>query len=453
MSNKSLNMRELALGVLLEISGGEEYSHIALRNVLEKYQYLEKQERAFLTRLVEGTTEKRIWCDYVIEQFSSVKIRKMKPIIREILRMSAYQIGYMDSVPDSAVCNEAVKLARKKGFQQLGGFVNGVLRNLARHIREIKYPEMETQPALALSVRYSVPEWIVSIWIKRWGEERTERILSAFEERRPLNIRVNQERITGSELKERLEKRGIKVTEVDSLPGALGIEGYDYLAGLPEFQEGLFQVQDLSSMLAVEAAGVKKGDYCIDVCAAPGGKTVYMAEKAGADGYVDARDLTEYKAELIRENCRRLGLSNTDVSVKDACVKDEASVGKADVVLADLPCSGLGVIGKKTDIRYRMSQEQQGELAKLQREILDTVQSYVKPGGTLLYSTCTINPEENEENAEWFLENYPFEAVSLEDCLPEKYAGETGAKGYVQLLPDVHGCDGFFIAKFRRKNG
>ena len=453
MSNKSLNMRELALGVLLEISGGEEYSHIALRNVLEKYQYLEKQERAFLTRLVEGTTEKRIWCDYVIEQFSSVKIRKMKPVIREILRMSAYQIGYMDSVPDSAVCNEAVKLARKKGFQQLGGFVNGVLRNLARHIREIKYPEMETQPALALSVRYSVPEWIVSIWIKRWGEERTERILSAFEERRPLNIRVNQERITGSELKERLEKRGIKVTEVDSLPGALGIEGYDYLAGLPEFQEGLFQVQDLSSMLAVEAAGVKKGDYCIDVCAAPGGKTVYMAEKAGADGYVDARDLTEYKAELIRENCRRLGLSNTDVSVKDACVKDEASVGKADVVLADLPCSGLGVIGKKTDIRYRMSREQQGELAKLQREILDTVQSYVKPGGTLLYSTCTINPEENEENAEWFLENYPFEAVSLEDCLPEKYAGETGAKGYVQLLPDVHGCDGFFIAKFRKKNG
>ena len=453
MSNKNLNMRELALGVLLEISGGEEYSHIALRNVLEKYQYLEKQERAFLTRLVEGTTEKRIWCDYVIEQFSSVKIRKMKPVIREILRMSAYQIGYMDSVPDSAVCNEAVKLARKKGFQQLGGFVNGVLRNLARHIREIKYPEMETQPALALSVRYSVPEWIVSIWIKRWGEERTERILSAFEERRPLNIRVNQERITGSELKERLEKRGIKVTEVDSLPGALGIEGYDYLAGLPEFQEGLFQVQDLSSMLAVEAAGVKKGDYCIDVCAAPGGKTVYMAEKAGADGYVDARDLTEYKAELIRENCRRLGLSNTGVSVKDACVKDEASVGKADVVLADLPCSGLGVIGKKTDIRYRMSQEQQGELAKLQREILDTVQSYVKPGGTLLYSTCTINPEENEENAEWFLENYPFEAVSLEDCLPEKYAGETGAKGYVQLLPDVHGCDGFFIAKFRKKNG
>lgn len=446
-------MRELALGVLLEISGGEEYSHIALRNVLEKYQYLEKQERAFLTRLVEGTTEKRIWCDYVIEQFSSVKIRKMKPVIREILRMSAYQIGYMDSVPDSAVCNEAVKLARKKGFQQLGGFVNGVLRNLARHIREIKYPEMETQPALALSVRYSVPEWIVSIWIKRWGEERTERILSAFEERRPLNIRVNQERITGSELKERLEKRGIKVTEVDSLPGALGIEGYDYLAGLPEFQEGLFQVQDLSSMLAVEAAGVKKGDYCIDVCAAPGGKTVYMAEKAGADGCVDARDLTEYKAELIRENCRRLGLSNTGVSVKDACVKDEASVGKADVVLADLPCSGLGVIGKKTDIRYRMSQEQQGELAKLQREILDTVQSYVKPGGTLLYSTCTINPEENEENAEWFLENYPFEAVSLETCLPEKYAGETGAKGYVQLLPDVHGCDGFFIAKFRRKNG
>ena len=453
MSNKNLNMkRTRAWRTSGNFRRGKVQSYRASERI-GKVSVFGEAGASLFTRLVEGTTEKRIWCDYVIEQFSSVKIRKMKPVIREILRMSAYQIGYMDSVPDSAVCNEAVKLARKKGFQQLGGFVNGVLRNLARHIREIKYPEMEMQPALALSVRYSVPEWIVSIWIKRWGEERTERILSAFEERRPLNIRVNQERITRAELKERLEKRGIKVTEVDSLPGALGIEGYDYLAGLPEFQEGLFQVQDLSSMLAVEAAGVKKGDYCIDVCAAPGGKTVYMAEKAGADGYVDARDLTEYKAKLIRENCRRLGLSNTDVSVKDACVKDEASVGKADVVLADLPCSGLGVIGKKTDIRYRMSQEQQGELAKLQREILDTVQSYVKPGGTLLYSTCTINPEENEENAEWFLENYPFEAVSLEDCLPEKYAGETGAKGYVQFLPDVHGCDGFFIAKFRKKNG
>ncbi len=458
---KGTDIRELALGILLEVSEGSEYSHIALRNVLEKYQYLEKQERSFLTRLVEGTLERRIWLDYVIDQFSSVKVRKQKPVIREILRLSVYQLRFMDSVPDSAVCNEAVKLAQKKGFRQLKGFVNGVLRNIARHLPEIVYPP-ENQPVPYLSVRYSTPEWIVEDWLKQYGRELAEQILAAFYEERPTTIRVNQSRTTPEALAERLEKRGITVKKAPYLSCALQIEGYDYLAALPEFQEGLFQVQDVSSMLAVEAAGVKPGDSCMDVCAAPGGKSLFLAEKTGPKGQVDARDLTGYKAALIRDNAGRLGAENITVSVRDACVPDPGSEEKADVLIADLPCSGLGVLGKKTDLKYRMSREQQEELAALQRKMLDTVQAYVKPGGTLLYSTCTISSAENEENVRWFLERYPYEAESLENCLPKEFAEQSSGvsgespeemlrRGYLQLLPGVHACDGFFIAKFRKK--
>ena len=459
---KGTDVRELALGVLLEVSGGMEYSHVALRNVLEKYQYLEKQERAFLTRLVEGTLERRIWLDYVIDQFSSVKVKKQKPVIREILRMSVYQLQFMDSVPDAAVCNEAVKLAQKKGFRQLKGFVNGVLRNIARHLQEIEYPP-EEQPVRYLSVRYSMPEWIVEDWLKRYGRETAERMLAAFYQESPVTIRVNQSRISPEELTRRLEKCGVRVKKAPYLSCALEIAGYDYLGALSEFREGLFQVQDVSSMLAVEAAGVKPGDYCIDVCAAPGGKSLFLSEKAGKAGFVDARDLTEYKAELIRENVERMQAENVQISVRDACVPDEDSESKADVLIADLPCSGLGVLGKKTDLKYTMSREQQEKRAALQRKILRTVQSYVKPGGILLYSTCRISQAENEENVRWFLEQFPYEPLSLEDCLPkeireqsagvlEKGPEETLRRGYIQLLPGIHSCDGFFIAKFRRKN-
>ncbi len=401
---------------------------------------------------MEGTLERRIELDYIIDQFSSVKVKKQKPVIREILRMSVYQLRYMDSVPDSAVCNEAVKLTQKKGFRQLKGFVNGVLRNIARNLSEIKLPS-EKEPVRCLSVRYSMPEWMVEEWLSHYGREQTEKLLAAFYEKAPLTIRVNQNRIRPEDLKTRLEARGIRVQAAPYIFGALQIEGFDYLGGLPEFREGLFQVQDVSSMLAVEIAGVKAGDHCIDVCAAPGGKSLYLAEKAGETGSVDARDLTAYKADLIRENAERLGMTNVTVAVQDACIYEEASKEKADVLLADLPCSGLGVLSKKTDLKYRMSKEQQQELQELQRKILSTVEAYVKPGGTLVYSTCTINPGENEENVRWFLSHFPYEAVSLDDCLPRELRGETTKQGYLQLLPGVHACDGFFIAKFRKNNG
>lgn len=445
----TVNTRELILGILMEVTRQEEYSHIAIRNVLEKYQYLDKQERAFITRVTEGTLEWMLQLDYIIGQFSSVKINKIKLPIRNILRMSVYQLKFMDSVPDSAVCNEAVKLAQKKGFHQLKGFVNGVLRNIARNISQVKYPP-QTEEKNYLSVMYSMPEWIVEDWLDAYGREITEKILKAFLEKRPLSIRTNVEKISPEKLKERLEQQGIQVTQVPCPAYALKIENFDHLGAIPEFREGLFQVQDISSMLAVEAASPKAGSICIDVCAAPGGKSLHLGEALKGTGRVEARDLTEYKAELIRGNIRRMGAENIQVRVWDACEKDETSLETADVLLADLPCSGLGVLGKKTDLKYRMTKEQQRELSALQRKILGTVQAYVKPGGILVYSTCTINPEENEENVAWFLKEYAFEAVPLEGELWEAYGAETCKQGYLQLLPGVHNCDGFFIAKFRK---
>lgn len=441
--------RELALGILMEVTRQEEYSHIAVRNVLEKYQYLGKQERAFLTRLTEGTLEWMIHLDYIINQFSSVRMNKMKPVIRNLLRMSVYQLKFMDSVPASAVCNEAVKLAGRKGFKNLKGFVNGVLRNIARNLSRISYPE-QSDIRSYLSVMYSMPEWIVEDWLAVYGAETTERMLKAFMEKEPLSIRPNLEKISLEELKGRLEQQGITVSKALWPDYALRIENYDYLKAIPEFREGMFQVQDVSSMLAAEAADPKEGDVCIDVCAAPGGKSLHLAEKLHGTGRVEARDLTEYKTDLIWQNGERSGVKNLKIRQWDACVCHEESLETADVVLADLPCSGLGVLGKKTDLKYRMTREQQKDLASLQRKILGVVQAYVKPGGTLIYSTCTIHLEENEKNADWFLKNFPFEAVSLEDCLPKEVLNEEALRGRIQLLPGIHGCDGFFIAKFRR---
>jgi len=447
---KPTNSRELVLGILLLVNRQEEYSHIAIRNVLEKYQYLEKQERAFITRVAQGTLERQIELDYIINQFSDIKINKMKPVIRNILRMSVYQMKFMESVPDAAICNEAVKLTQKKGFHNLKGFVNGVLRNIARNLEQVQYPK-ESDPIPYLSVKYSMPEWIVREWMEVYGQTVTEKMLEAFLKKPALSIRVNLEKISKEELKERLEQRGIRVSEVPYPEYALRMEDYNYLGAIPEFREGLFQVQDISSMLVTEAAAPKAGDICLDVCAAPGGKSLHLAEKLRGTGQVEARDLTEFKADLIRENIKRMGVTNVTVKVRDACEFQEDSLEKADIVLADLPCSGLGVLSKKTDLKYRMTKDQQRELAALQRKILHTVQQYVKPGGTLLYSTCTISQEENEENVRWFLKEHAFEAASLDPYLPEALRGETTPKGYLQLLPGIVGTDGFFIAKFRKK--
>ncbi len=443
-------VRELALEIIIEVLEKGGYSHKVLGQALTKYQYLDKQERAFLSRLCEGTIERAIELDYIINQFSKVKVKKQKPVIRNILRMAVYQIKYMDAVPDSAACNEAVKLGVKKGFGTLRGFLNGVLRNITRNLDQITYPDELKEPIKYLSIHYSMPEWIVMKWMQEYDYATVKGMLERFNQTKETTIRTNLSKTTPEQLKEALEKEGVTVKDTTYLPYSFYISNYNFLNHLPEFREGMFQVQDESSMLVGEIAGVKENDIVIDVCAAPGGKTLHMAEKLNGTGMVYSRDLTYEKTAYIEENVERLGLTNVTVSAQDALVLDKDSVNKADVLICDLPCSGLGVIGKKPDIKYKMTKEQLGDLSKLQREILKVVTSYVKQGGTMIYSTCTINKEENEENMNFIVNELGFELESIDAYLPETLRNETTKKGYLQLLPGIHNTDGFFISRLKK---
>ena len=431
----SVNERELVLDMLLQITRDGEYSHIVIKNVLDKYQYLDKRERAFITRVVNGTLERMIEIDYIINLFSKVKVNKMKPLIRTILRSSVYQMKYMDSVPDSAICNEAVKLAGKRGFVNLKGFVNGVLRNISRNLDKINYPD-EKDKVSYLSMKYSLPDWLVKQWLNVYDEETVKTIGSAFLEEKPLTVRFNERKIKKEDLVGILKKEGVTVGEVPEIPCALYLSGYDHLSALPSFCEGLYQVQDLSSMQVALWSEVKEGDQVLDVCAAPGGKSIHIAELLNGTGHVEARDLTEYKVDLLRDNIERSGLTNIEAVCQDATVYDPDKKKSADIVIADLPCSGLGVLGKKPDLRYKMNEKTEADLVELQRKILSVVKDYVKPDGKLLYSTCTIHREENEGNVEWFLKEYPeFELVKDKQMIPGKDTG-----------------DGFYIAIIKRVN-
>ena len=464
------NARELILDMLMEILEKGAYSHLVIRNVLDKYNY--REDRAFLKRVTEGTLERLIQIDHVLDQFSKVPVSKMKPLIRNLLRLSVYQLLFMDSVPESAVCNEAVKLAGKRGFKGLSGYVNGVLRNIARNKDSIlnmwqNLPEDESAQRLALS--YSMPQWIVELWLTAYGAEKTRMMLEEFLKAQPVTVRLKESLKEGERQKwlEALEKAGVKAWQHSWLSYAFCLQGSEGIGRLPGYQEGLFAVQDVSSMLAVEAAlgGISddkriteaegraedpgKEVLLLDVCAAPGGKSLHAAEKLQHSGHVISRDLTEYKVSLIRDNIERMSYKNIQTAVFDAAVFEPESEQKADVVLADLPCSGLGVMGKKRDIRHRLEREQLSRLQELQKQILNVVWRYVKPGGVLLYSTCTVNPGENQEMIQWFLKEHPFRLESLTPYLPEELGGQ-GENGMLQLFPGVHPTDGFFLARLRR---
>lgn len=441
--DRGLANREIALDILTEVLEKGNFVHLVLNQALQKYQYLDKSDRAFITRVTEGTLEYLLQIDYIINCYSKTKTEKMKPLIRSILRMSVYQILYMDRVPDSAACNEAVKLAVKRHFVGLKGFVNGVLRTISR--------EKETLVFDTPSLAYSIPEWMYGMWEKEYGSEKAEAVAASFLKDSPTWVRCNLSIASREDIISSLTFQGVKVRDLPCLQSMISISDYDYLEGLECFQKGWIQVQDVTSAFVGELAAPKEGDYIIDVCAAPGGKSLHLADKLGGTGMVEARDLTPQKTGLIEENISRFGCSNIKTVVWDALVLDEDAVEKADIVIADLPCSGLGIIGKKPDIKYNMTMEKMAELAQLQREILSVVWQYVKPGGTLVYSTCTLNRMENEDNAAWLMEHFPFEAVDLSGRLGLDVNEPSLKDGRIQFLPGVHPFDGFFISVFRRK--
>lgn len=461
------NTREIILDTLLTLESGEEFSHKLIKAVLDKYDYLEGRDKAFIKRVTEGTIERQLELDYYLNHFSSVPVRKMKPLIRCLLRMSTYQLLYMDSVPDSAVCNEACKLAVKRKFQNLKGFVNGVLRNIARNKEQLPLPNPEKQQKEFLSIKYSMPDWLVEHFLVHYGREITVTLLEGLLKIHPVSLRfrTDMDREERTSWMKSMEEAGAKLTPDSFVEEVCTVDNVESISSLPGFTEGRFTVQDVSSVLSVMAAGVKAGDFVIDICAAPGGKSMLAAEKADR---VLARDVSEEKTTLIEENLEHMQLDNVAMEVFDATRTDERYLNTADVLIMDVPCSGLGVMGKKRDIKYHASPEGLKSIVALQKRIVEHSWQYVKPGGTLLYSTCTINPAENEEMVRWIVDHLPFEPVSLEGILPEnllakKQQADKLRPGFqekyekklrdalIQLLPGYVDADGFFFAILRRK--
>lgn len=440
MTDGSINTREIVFDGLMAILEKGQYSHVIIGQILGKYNYLEKKDRAFITRIISGVLENVYLLDDIIDTHSKTKTIKMKPVIRMILRIAVYQIYFMDGVKNFAAINEAVNLAKKRGFKTLSGFVNGVLRAAERGCAKYKMPD-------SFSVQYSIPEWLVKYWTLIYGSAETEAIVKGFTKNEGVVVRMNFSKgMTREEILTSLKDENIVYEEIsEALPEALVLKEFDSLSDITMFCEGYIIAQDISSMLVAHVAEPKQNDNVLDVCAAPGGKSLHIADMLRGSGHVEARDKTEYKAELIRDNLYKTDFRNVSVSVWDATIPDEGLIEKEDIVIADLPCSGLGVLGKKPDIRYRIKEEDLTTLAALQRDILSVVWQYVKKGGYLIYSTCTINREENENNVKWFTEQFPFELEEFEiptfACKKEK--------GMVQIFPTKN-TDGFFIARLKR---
>ena len=392
------NTREIILDTLLTLERGEEFSNKLIKAVLDKYDYLDGKEKAFIKRVTEGTIERQIELDYYLDHFSSVPVRKMKPLIRCLMRMSVYQLLFMDAVPDSAVCNEACKLAVKRKFVNLKGFVNGVLRSIARSKDAMPLPDQKDRTTY-LHVKYSMPKWLVEYWTDCYGGEVTENMLEGLLKIHPVSLRFRTDRDMREKKNElgehesreawweqyarAISDAGVTLHKNPLLPYIYYAENVENVASLPGYEEGTFTVQDVSSAMAVEAAGIKAGDFVMDVCAAPGGKSLLAAEKAG-EGRVLSRDVSENKVSLIEENIARMGADNIVAEVHDATVPDERYVEQADVVLMDVPCSGLGVMGKKRDIKYHVTPQSLTEIVELQKQIVDSCWRYVKPDGVLL---------------------------------------------------------------------
>lgn len=462
--------REAVLTILTRIREEGTYSHIAVKEMLDQCERegMDRRQRAFVKRLTEGIIERRIEIDNVIRTYTK-KGARIRPVIRDILRMGIFQILYMDAVPDSAACNEAVKLTKLSGKKELSGFVNGVLRTVAREkdkgifAAAAREDGASSDPA-ALSRKYSMPEWIIRLWNEQRSEQDTRALLEALLEVRPVSIRFD-DRCSAADIEKILagmQEKGVTATKGHYHALCYELTGTDSVATLPGYREGLWTVQDESSMLVAEAAGLQGGETVYDVCAAPGGKSMHCASKllalakraeegaaAGEAGTVHAFDLSKGKTAQIMKNVRRMHLPNVVVTQRDALLPVPAEAGAADVLLCDLPCSGLGVIGRKRDIKYHVSPAQLEELAKLQKDILRSAVGYLKEGGVLIYSTCTINRGENEEIAAFIEKELGFTADPLAPHLP---AGIPGIDGHMlQLLPHIHGTDGFFLARFIKK--
>lgn len=451
---KKTSARESALQVLINVEEREAYANLALGALLEKSD-MDKLDRAFTTELVYGTLRTRNTLDWALGRYLRRPLPGLPAAVRNILRLGAYQILFMDRVPDAAAVNEAANLARRNGHAGIVKFVNGVLRNLARGKDNLPYPDPGEDPVNYIALRYSHPGWLVRRWLEEFGYEQTAALCEADNRPAPNTVRVNTLKINAGELSTRLESCGVKALKGRYAEDCLQLEGFVSLGRLAPFQEGLFQAQDESSILVGQAVRPAPGSRVIDVASAPGGKATHLAQIMKNRGEILALDVHEHKIKLIKENCRRLGVEIVRTLLADARRLPEEYTGWADYVLVDAPCSGLGVLRRRPDARWRKGEEQIKELVSLQAQILDAAAVALKPGGVLVYSTCTITREENLGQVEGFLRRHrDFRAEPLTGLLPDSldHAG-TMSRGYLQILPHLHGLDGFFIARLKKQSG
>lgn len=437
--------REIALQILKEVDEKDAYANIALSHALEQYRP-SPQERRLATELVYGTIKAKNTLDWVIGQYATRSVEKMTVWVRNILRMGVYQLLYLDRIPASAACNEAVNLTKRYGHLGTAKFVNGILRAIVRGKENIQFPDISSDPVNHIALRFSHPAWLVKRWVDRFGVEETVQLCEKNNETPQLSVRTNVLKITPQELQQQLEADGLTVQKSRWAPEGLLIDGFSALGQLDALRQGLFQVQDESSMLVVHVLDPQSGEFVIDACGAPGGKTTHIAQKMGNLGRIVSTDIHAHKLKLTAENCGRLGINIVEAKTMDARHLHELYFEQADRVLVDAPCSGLGVLRRKPDARWRKCPEMLVDLPVLQAEILESAAKCVKPAGILLYSTCTIEPEENEAVVAQFLSRHPeFVLEHAGQLLPEPRAEQM-----VQLYPHRDNIDGFFIARMRK---
>ena len=439
-----MKAREIAYKVLLDIEKNKNYSNMAINKHFKDVK-MSNQDRGLATEIIYGVIENKYYIDYMIDKLSKVKTNKMEIYVKTLLRMGIYQIMFLNSISDYAAVNETVNLAKKKN-SKVSGFINGILRNVIRQKEEIG--KVKTKDDVDyLAIKYSYDKWMIRNWMIHFGKEFTEELLEANNERPNIYLRTNTLKITRDELIKKLEKQNIKAEKVNVVEEAIKVEHLKDIENNSLYKEGLFTVQDVSSMLVGKVMNPKENSLVLDVCSAPGGKTTHMATLMNNTGQVVSRDIYDHKLKLIKAASKRLGLTNVDVEEFDGMKLDRESIGKFDYVLADVPCSGLGIIRRKPEIKYKEKEEFR-QLPPIQKKILENASKYVKVGGTLIYSTCTIQDSENIDVVNEFLQkNKKFELVPIKEVNVDL---ENQEKGYMKIYPNVHNMDGFFISKLIR---
>lgn len=439
-----MNARKVVVDVLNEVFFKNSYSNISLNKAL-KNSNLASSDKALVTEIVYGTIKYKYTIDIILKKFIKVKFSKLDKIILNILRSSVYQIRYLDRIPDFAVVNEGVELAKKYSSLKSSKFVNGVLRN---YIRNLDADFLSSRDKIkVIAFRYSFEPWMVNFFIKQYGIENIDKILSGLNSTPNVTVRVNLLRGSYDETFNKLQELGYDIEEGSICPEAIEIKRGSSIENNPLFLKGNFTVQDESAMLTVPCMEIENDMYVMDLCSAPGGKTTHISELSNNTGTVYAFDIHKNKLKLIEQNAERLGITNIKCDVMNASEYNEKFKGKADRILVDVPCSGLGIIKKKPEIKWNKSINDLKELCGLQEKILQNASKYLKKGGILLYSTCTLNKDENENNIKRFISSH--NNFKIEDIFFGDVSNVNYDKYGVTILPNEH-MDGFFMCKLRK---